>query len=96
LEVPARRQQVRANRLRTWREEFVAAGPERLSGRGEAPAAQAENPRLQKELAEREWIIGERTVAHRLLQKKVERSNGTRGREKNGKRTCRRIRDLCA
>ena len=50
LEVLARRHQVRANTLRKWRDEFVAAGEERLSGRGgrgdrggsHAAAAQAE------------------------------------------------------
>jgi len=83
LEVLARRHQVSANTLRKWRDEFVAAGQERLSGRGDAPAAQAENHRLPKELAERELIIGELTVAHRFLQKKVDRSHGTMDSEKN-------------
>ena len=83
LEVLARRHPVSANTLRKWRDEFVAAGQERLSGRGDTAAAQAECKQLQRELAERELIIGELTVAHRFLQKKVERSNGTMGSEKN-------------
>ena len=83
LEVLARRHQVSANTLRKWRDEFVTAGQERLSGRGDTAAAQADNQRLQKELAERELIIGELTVAQRFLQKKVDRSNGTMGSEKN-------------
>jgi hypothetical protein len=56
---------------------FVAAGQERLSGVGNAATALAENKRLQRELAEREMIIGEITVANRFLQKKVDGSNGT-------------------
>ena len=93
LEVLARRHQVSANTLRKWRDEFVAAGQERLSGRGgrgdrgesHAAAAQADNQRRQKELGERELIIGELTVTHVqapalvafTLQKKVDRSHGT-------------------
>ena len=83
LEVLARRHQVSANTLRKWRDEFVAAGQERLSGRGDTAVAQAECKQLQRELAERELIIGELTVAQRFLQKKVDRSNGTMGSEKN-------------
>ena len=39
LEVLARRHQVSANTLRKWRDEFVTAGQERLSGRGDTAAA---------------------------------------------------------
>jgi transposase len=77
LEVLARRHQVSANTLRRWRDEFVAAGRDRLTGRGDAAAAALENQRLTKELAERELIIGEITVANRFLQKKVDGSLGT-------------------
>jgi len=83
LEVLARRHQVSANTLRKWRDEFVAAGQERLSGRGDAAAAEGECKQLKRELAERELIIGELTVAQRFLQKKVDRSHGTMGSEKN-------------
>ena len=77
LEVLARRHQVSANTLRRWRDEFVAAGQDRLTGAGDASAALAENKRLQRDLAEREMIIGELTVANRFLQKKMDGSNGT-------------------
>ena len=83
LEVLARRHQVSANTLRRWRDEFLAAGRERLSGRGDAAEALAENQRLQRELNEREMIIGELTVANRFLQKKVDGSLGTRSNEKS-------------
>jgi len=77
LEVLARRHQVRANTLRRWRDEFVAAGRDRLTGQGDAAAAGLENRRLVKELAERELIIGELTVANRFLKKTLDGSNGT-------------------
>ena len=78
LEVVARRHQVSANTLRRWRDEFLAGGRDRLTGNGDAGAAQVEVKRLQREVAEREMIIGELTVANRFLQKKVDGSNGTR------------------
>jgi len=77
LEVLARRHQVSANTLRRWRDEFVAAGRDRLTGQGDAAAAALENKRLTKELAEREQIIGELTVANRFLKKTLDGSNGT-------------------
>jgi transposase len=77
LEVLARRHQVSANTLRRWRDEFVAAGRDRLTGQGDAAAAALENQRLTKELAERELIIGEITVANRFLKKTLDASNGT-------------------
>jgi transposase len=83
LEVLARRHQVSANTLRRWREEFVAAGRDRLTGCGDAAEAQAENQRLRREVNDREMIIGELTVANRFLQKKVDGSIGTRTSEKS-------------
>ena len=77
LEVLARRHQVSANTLRRWRDEFLAGGRERLMGTGDSTAVQEQNKQLQRELAEREMIIGELTVANRFLQKKVDGSNGT-------------------
>ena len=76
LEVVARRHQVSTNTLRRWRDEFLAAGQERLLGRGDTAALQRENERLVRDLAEREQIIGELTVANRFLQKKVDGSLG--------------------
>jgi transposase-like protein len=76
LEVLARRHQVSANTLRRWRDEFLAGGRDRLTRNGDAAALQAETKRLQRELAEREMIIGELTVANRFLQKKVDGSSG--------------------
>ena len=58
LEVLARRHQVSANTLRCWRDEFVAAGRDRLSGQGDAAAAALDNQRLTTQPAERELLIG--------------------------------------
>ncbi len=77
LEVIARRHQVSTNTLRRWRDEFLEGGRDRLSGNGKQAAPQAEVKRLQRELAEREMIIGELTVANRFLQKKTDGSPGT-------------------
>lgn len=77
LEVLARRHQVSANTLRRWRDEFIVAGRERLTGNGEASSAATEAKRLTRELADRELIIGELTVANRFLRKKVDGSCGT-------------------
>lgn len=77
LEVLARRHQVSTNTLRRWRDEFIAAGRERLTGHGDANSAAAENKRLAREVAERELIIGELTVANRFLRKKTDGSCGT-------------------
>lgn len=77
LEVLARRHQISTNTLRRWRDEFLAAGRERLSGNGDATTAAVENKRLARELAERELIIGELTVANRFLRKKTDGSGGT-------------------
>jgi transposase-like protein len=82
LEVLARRHQVSANTLRRWRDEFLAGGKEQLTGGGDAAQVQQENRQLKRELAEREMIIGELTVANRFLQKKVDGSLGVPG---NGK-----------
>jgi transposase len=83
LEVLARRHQVSANTLRRWKDEFLAAGRDRLTGVGDAAEALAENKRLRRELNEREMIIGEITVANRFLQKKVDGSIGTSPGDKN-------------
>jgi transposase len=81
LEVLARRHQVSVNTLRRWKEEFLAAGRDRLTGHGDSVVVQAEVKQLRRELAEREMIIGELTVANRFLQKKVD---GSHGRTTNG------------
>lgn len=67
----ARRYGVSETTLHRWREEFLAGGQSALaSGRDKASAAQvAEIARLKKELARRDQVIGEITIANRILKK---------------------------
>ena len=77
LEVLARRHGVSGNTLRKWRDEFLNGGKARLSSKDDQSALRAENRQLQKDLAEREMIIGELTVANRFLKKLRDSRNGT-------------------
>ena len=70
LEVLARQHQVCANTLRRRRDEFVAAGRDRLTRQADAAdAAALDNSRLAKELTEREWVSDEITLVTRLVQR---------------------------
>ena len=55
---------------------LFAAGQARLAGKDDQAALRDQVKTLQKDLADREMIIGELTVANRFLEKK---SNGTHG-----------------
>jgi transposase len=66
----ARRAEISEQTLYRWRDEFIAAGKSGLGGEGKGahePARRIE--RLERALAERDRIIGERTVANRVLKK---------------------------
>jgi len=69
LEVLARRHGVSANTLRRWKDEFLAGGMERLTGTGDSATAGAELKKARKDLAERDMVIGELTIANRFLKK---------------------------
>lgn len=65
----ARAYGVSENTLYRWRDEFLAAGETALSdGRGKDPRAE-ELKRLKKQLAQRDQVIGELTIANRILKK---------------------------
>lgn len=65
----ARRAGISEQTLYRWREEFIAGGKQALNGRT-ADAVQAkEVGRLGAQLAERDQVIGELTVANRILKK---------------------------
>ena len=68
--VIARRYGVSENTLFRWREDFLAAGEAGLAPKtnGKSPDAQLIK-QLRKELAERDQVIGELTIANRLLKK---------------------------
>jgi transposase len=71
--VLARRYGISEHTLYRWREEFLAAGEGALMG-----AKNATDPRgrqieeLKRELARRDQVIGELTIANRLLKKSAD------------------------
>jgi transposase-like protein len=65
----ARRAGVSEHTLYRWREEFISGGKARLAGRGVGTRQERQLERLKAELAERDQVIGEVTVANRILKK---------------------------
>jgi transposase len=65
----ARRYGVSEQSLYRWRDEFMAAGKAGLQGKGGDAAADREVAKLQREIEQREQVIGELTVANRILKK---------------------------
>src|SRR5262245_14041813 len=66
----ARRFGVSEQTLHRWRDEFLAAGEAALAhGKNGADARDRENRELRAELEERNLVIGELTVANRILKK---------------------------
>ena len=61
---------------RRWRDDFVAAGEAALAhGKNGSDAHERENRELRAELEERNLVIGELTVANRILKKLTDRSS---------------------
>jgi transposase len=69
--VLARRHSVSEGTLHRWREEFLQGGEAALADRRSKADAQgaAKVQELQKQLAERDRVIGELTIANRILKK---------------------------
>ncbi|MFN9730128.1 MAG: helix-turn-helix domain-containing protein [Pseudomonadota bacterium] len=65
----ARRAGVSEQTLYRWREEFVAGGKAQLAGKGAEAQASTEMSKLQREIETREQVIGELTIANRILKK---------------------------
>ena len=65
----ARRYGVSEQSLYRWRDEFVAGGKEQLASKGASVESRREVERLKRELAERDQVIGEITIANRILKK---------------------------
>lgn len=65
----ARRYGVSEQTLYRWRDEFLAAGKAGLQGKGSDAEAGREIAKLQREIEQREQVIGELTVANRILKK---------------------------
>lgn len=75
-EVLARRYGVSAQTLYRWRDDFLAAGEAALdnsNGKGKDPRDE-QIKRLEKEVARRDQVIGELTIANRLFKKHSEGS----------------------
>jgi transposase-like protein len=64
----ARRAGISEHTLYRWREQFLKCGKQGLDGAG-ADAAQKAMARLTSQLAERDQVIGELTIANRILKK---------------------------
>lgn len=67
----ARRAGVAESTLYRWRDAFLEGGARSLAGRGPHKAHERELQRLQRALANRDQIIGELTIANRILKKTV-------------------------
>ena len=65
----ARRAGVSEQTLYRWRDEFINGGKAQLAGRGVETRQERKVQRLEGELAERDQVIGELTVANRILKK---------------------------
>jgi transposase-like protein len=65
----ARRHDVSATMLSRWRDQFVAAGEQGLRNENRDPSRDARVELLEQELGKRDQIIGELTIANRLLKK---------------------------
>jgi transposase len=71
--VLARRYGVSEQTLYRWRDEFLAAGEAALaSGQGGSDARDRQIDELKREVARRDQVIGELTIANRLLKKHSE------------------------
>ena len=66
----ARRYGVSEQTLYRWRDEFLAGGEAALgSAKGQNDPRDRQIQELQKELSERDQVIGELTIANRVLKK---------------------------
>ena len=70
----ARRYGVSEQTLYRWRDEFVAGGQQQLAGKGASADSRREVEQLKREVAERDQVIGEITIANRVLKKLSEQS----------------------
>jgi transposase len=65
----ARRAGISEQTLYRWRDDFLDGGKEALNGRGTKSEQAKAVERLKAELAERDQVIGEITIANRILKK---------------------------
>ena len=73
--VLARRYGISENTLYRWRDEFMVAGEAALvNGKGKADPRNQQLAELKKQLGERDKVIGELTIANRILKKTADGS----------------------
>ncbi len=73
--VLTRRYGISENTLYRWREEFVTAGEAALAnGKGKADSRDRQIAELKKQLDDGDKVIGELTIANRLLKKTADGS----------------------
>jgi len=65
----ARRAGVAEQTLYRWRDEFIRAGKQAMNGRGAMAEQSKLIERLSGQIAERDQVIGELTIANRILKK---------------------------
>ena len=71
----ARRYGISENTLYRWREEFITGGEAALAnGKCKADSRDRQMAELKKQLDERDKVIGELTIANRLLKKTADGS----------------------
>ena len=74
--VLARRHGISENTLYRWRDEFMVAGEAALAiGKGKVDPRDRQVAELKKQLDERDKVIGELTIANRLLKKTADLSS---------------------
>lgn len=65
----ARRAGVSEQTVYRWRDEFISGGKAQLAGKSSDAVASKELAKLQREIESREQVIGELTIANRILKK---------------------------
>ena len=71
----ARRYSISEASLYRWRDEFLAAGKAALAnGRGSGEGQSKRIQELEREIVDRDQVIGEYTIANRILKKLTEGS----------------------
>src|SRR5690606_11641283 len=65
----ARRAGISEQTLYRWRDEFLNGGKQALNGRSGENEQAKKIARLEEQLAERDQVIGEITIANRILKK---------------------------
>lgn len=75
ISVLARRYGVSETTLHRWRDDFAKAGQAALAygrGKGQVGSGEAKLKELERDLAKRDQVIGELTIANRILKKSVD------------------------